>query len=142
MEEDLRDSLQERIEKQLGIIEGIQNDGGDASKAIKDLKELYEIELRCSEQMIDWNKDVTRAEIENKKLELEEKKFDHTKKIDRANLVMRMLELGIDLTGIVAPLRFGDEWLENSFDFETKGYLSSSTSRGILQRLTSNVFKK
>lgn len=142
MEEDLRDSLQERIEKQLGIIEGIQNDGGDATKAINDLKQLYEIELRCSEQMIDWNKDVVRVEIENKKLELEEKKFDHTKKIDRANLVMRMLELGVDMTGIMAPLHFGDEWLENSFDFETKGYLSSSTSRGILQKLTSNIFKK
>lgn len=142
MEEDLRNSLQERIEKQIGIIEGIQNDGGDATKAIKDLKELYEIELKCSEIMVDWNKECSRSEIENKKLELEEKKFDHTKKLDRANLVLKMLELGVDMTGIMAPLRFGDEWLENSFDFETKGYLSSSTSRGILSKLTSNVFKK
>ena len=142
MEERMRNELQERILKQMEIIQDLQEKGEDARKAIAELKVLYEIENKNAEISVDWNKECQKLELEEKKLDLEERKFAHTKKVDKANVALGLMKLGVDMTSIIAPLEFGDNWLNDSFDFETKGYLSSSTSRNVVSKLVSNVFKK
>ena len=122
---DIRDLLDEEIERELKKVSDLDPGCEKHADAVKSLKQLYD--LRLEEEKI-YMED--RAKTDQRDYE-DQLKRDTLKNDQR----LQKVKIGVDIANVVLPLMFYGAWLKMGLKFEEKGVFTSTTLKSFFSKL-------
>lgn len=108
-ENKINELLNDEIEREIENLKNIEPGSEDHAKAVESLTKLYQLKLD------------------------EDTKTEDKKQIV-IDIASQVVKCGIELAGIILPLKFYASWMQKGFEFEQTGTFTSSTFKALFQK--------
>lgn len=139
MEDELRDQLNELIQKELVKMDGMSIGTEEYETASQSLERLYKLALQDARQQAEYVDQMNRDDIERKKYELDK---DHKTAELREQCKSNYMQLGLSAATALATMWFYNVWMKKGFQFEETGTFTSTTLREIRNKIPKPFSKK
>lgn len=108
-ENKINELLNDEIKREIENLKNIEPGSEDHEKAVESLTKLYQLRLD------------------------EDTKTDDKKKMV-IDIASQVVKCGIELAGIILPLKFYASWMQKGFEFEQTGTFTSTTFKALFQK--------
>ena len=139
MEDELRDQLNELIQKELAKMDGMSIGTEEYETASQSLERLYKLAVQDARQQAEYVDQMNRDDIERKKYELDK---DHKTAELREQRKSNYMQLGLSAATALATMWFYNVWMKKGFQFEETGTFTSTTLRDIRNKIPKPFTKK
>lgn len=139
MDEEMRDQLNELIQKELVKMDGMSIGTDEYETASQSLERLYKLALQDARQQAEYVDQMNKDDIERKRFELDKSHKAAELREQRKNNYM---QLGLSAATALATMWFYNVWMKKGFQFEETGTFTSTTLREIRNKIPKPFSKK